>query len=354
MRNVILPTTLLLALLLSTPFHALHAQSWADEVGDAVCTSATSVEDFSAMLDRYNIDVNEPFDPHDQGERNVYLLEYSSYCYGGTVYLSEYLLERGADPNLHREGRNSPLMYTLDNVPPEGAFRHDTYHNVVRMMINRGADVSYQNETTGRTPLMYAAMTGEQELVDLLLQHGASRSPETSPGWCISDTPATLCTAADWARLYGFVELALYLDGESPPIYRNTLHYAAKHGDTEQMRRLIRSGADVNEKEHLSKLTPLHYAVGTDEYGGGMEAVEILMEAGADPNVGDFSGRTPLAEAAIYGKEEEARTLIDMGARADNEQMQGCATGFSEYQWAKERGRDDLAEYMVEQGAINP
>ena len=54
------------------------------------------------------------------------------------------------------------------------------------------------NATDGFTPLMEAAMNGQAEMVDLLLEHGADRTLRDDTG----------LTAGDHARLQGHTALA--------------------------------------------------------------------------------------------------------------------------------------------------
>ena len=64
---------------------------------------------------------------------------------------------------------------------------------------------------------------------------------------------------------------------------------AAKRGDLDEVKRLIENGADVNIKDNDGD-TPLHYAAS----GGHLDVVKFLVENGADVNAKDKYGRTPL------------------------------------------------------------
>lgn len=56
---------------------------------------------------------------------------------------------------------------------------------------------------------------------------------------------------------------------------------------------------------------------------GRMEMVEILLEAGMDPNmVDDRSGTSPLHEAMRFYREDIAKLLLSFGASPDSENRQ--------------------------------
>ena len=56
---------------------------------------------------------------------------------------------------------------------------------------------------------------------------------------------------------------------------------------------------------------------------GRMEMVEILLEAGMDPNmVDDRSGTSPLHEAMRFYREDIAKLLLSFGANPDSENRQ--------------------------------
>jgi ankyrin repeat protein len=46
--------------------------------------------------------------------------------------------------------------------------------------------------------------------------------------------------------------------------------------------------------------------------------IQLLLEKGADPNLGDNDGRTPLAWAAEKGREETVKILLENGANVNS------------------------------------
>ena len=74
------------------------------------------------------------------------------------------------------------------------------------------------------------------------------------------------------------------------------VHTAIEHGRIDAVRELMRCGADVDAASE-SGMTPLHLAVdigldGDDEMS--LEAVQLLLEFGADPGKVDHEGRSAL------------------------------------------------------------
>ncbi|MCE9596776.1 MAG: ankyrin repeat domain-containing protein [Spirochaetia bacterium] len=308
----------------------------AQSLHDAICNG--QIAQVKKLVTRSN--VNKPM------EDGQYPLPLAGYCYGGQPAIANYLLDLGANVNLTKNGDYPPIYWAIRSMEPDAA---DAMRKVVLRMLRMGIDGKAMNPSTKQTPLMLAAGEGDEEIVNLLIKAGANKSQRTAPGWCVSDS-STQCTAADFARLGGFVELALKLEGKDTAAYKKTLHSAAKRGDIVAIQRLINAGTDVSAQEPISKLTPLHYAVNT----GKMEVVSAILAGKPNPNLQDFAGVTPLRNAVVQYKPELARLLVDAGAKADNEQSQGCGGGLTEFAWALEYSQPDVARYMIEHGAVDP
>jgi ankyrin repeat protein len=84
-----------------------------------------------------------------------------------------------------------------------------------------------------------------------------------------------------------------------------TMADAARTDDLAQSRQLIAAGADVNVPEP-DGTTPLLWAV----YNSSPELVELLLEAGADPNAANALGLSPLVQAARNGNAELISALL--------------------------------------------
>jgi serine/threonine-protein phosphatase 6 regulatory ankyrin repeat subunit B len=94
------------------------------------------------------------------------------------------------------------------------------------------------------------------------------------------------------------------------------LHYAATVSNTRGIRLLLKHTANL-EASSVSRESPLHVAVGNPE------AVEILLDAGADPNSIDILTQTPLHMATQKSCVESVQLLISHGADIEAEDDEG-------------------------------
>jgi cytohesin len=101
------------------------------------------------------------------------------------------------------------------------------------------------------------------------------------------------------------------------------LSIAAQFGNVQEVLALIEAGADINVCNHIG-WTPLYMAAGNGHDGvvkalmlkateyGHETTVQILIEAGADTNKASYSGMTPLFNAKLKGRETILRMLTDL------------------------------------------
>ena len=89
------------------------------------------------------------------------------------------------------------------------------------------------------------------------------------------------------------------------------LHWAAQNGDAGLARVLLQAGANVHAGTRIGRYTPLHLAA----QAGRAEAVGVLLEANSRPNaVTTNSGATPLHLAAASGDAGTISALLERGA----------------------------------------
>ena len=94
---------------------------------------------------------------------------------------------------------------------------------------------------------------------------------------------------------------------------QRSLHYYVERNDTKGLVEAIESGGDLEELRGGVHFTPLLLA----SWRSNLEAVKILVEAGAKVDGKDSSGWTPLICAAYFGHHEIVKLLLNAGADPD-------------------------------------
>jgi uncharacterized protein len=111
-------------------------------------------------------------------------------AFAGHQAVTELLLAKGASPNVaarttyyHDEGH---CVYTETALMDAAMMGH---REIVRSLLDNGADVNARDTCYGDTALILATIMGNQEIVELLLERGAVKNVRDSGGF----------TAQDWA-----------------------------------------------------------------------------------------------------------------------------------------------------------
>jgi len=120
---------------------------------------------------------------------------------------------------------------------------------------------------------------------------------------------------------------------------RTDLHKAAFDGNVEEVKKLLKKGADPNVQDK-DGWTPLHLAASE----GHVDVAKLLLEHGADPNAQDKHGNTPLHDAAFEGHVGIVKLLLDHGADPTAKNKDGDTP----LDLAKERGHREVVSLIEE------
>jgi ankyrin repeat protein len=140
----------------------------------------------------------------------------------------------------------------------------------VRVLISRGADVNARDGWRGQTALMWAAAEGHAAVVGELLAHKADVAVRAAPP---NKNPRARTPAAATGPQQGYTAVM----------------FAARGGHIDAVNALLDAGANVNDRAP-SGVTLLHLSIINAHF----ELAAQLLERGADPNATVGLGVTPL------------------------------------------------------------
>ncbi len=147
----------------------------------------------------------------------------------------------------------------------------------VELLIKEGADVNAIEKWRGQSALMWAAAQNQPQMLQLLISKGANINARSLPN--------------NWERQVSSEPRMKIL----PPGQMSALHYASREGCTDCVAALIKAGADLNIVEG-DGLTPLVMA----GLNARWDSMKLLLEAGANPDKWDIYGRNPLYMVVDY------------------------------------------------------
>ncbi len=179
--------------------------------------------------------------------------------------LFKRLLEAGADVNSPNLDNQTALMLAISVGQPEMALE----------LIRRGADVTAVETFRGQTALMWAAGNNQPEVVDALLAKGGARQVNLR------------ARHDDWARQMTSEPRAQFGSRHTGGL--TALLYATRSGCYKCAVSLVKAGADVN-LPNPDGVTPLINAIDNRRFDIAM----FLLDSGANPHTWDWHGRTPL------------------------------------------------------------
>ena len=236
---------------------------------------------------------------------DINLLGGNALTYAGThgyIKLGQFLLQQGADADDADSFGRKPIEAFWDRYLSGQTEAEDSQmirymfegfdyaetrcftrvHKIVLGIICRDLESELSSSTAsinttdalGRTPICWAVLRDDKKAVSTLLAFNANPN------------------------------VADYLGN-------NCLFYARS---TEVCKLLLHADTDLHLRNKKSAQVPLHWlckSIGKPEIP---DMIELLVDDGADVNVRDYDGETPLLNAVFTGNTSIARKLIELGA----------------------------------------
>jgi ankyrin repeat protein len=122
------------------------------------------------------------------------------------------------------------------------------------------------------------------------------------------------------------------------------LHWAARRGDVELAQMLLYAGANARAMTRLGAYTPLILASQT----GNAAIMALLIKSGADAGAATTSGTTPLMLAAASGKADAVGVLLEAGADPNATEL---ARGETALMFAANYNRVEAMKALIAGGA---
>jgi ankyrin repeat protein len=240
-------------------------------------------------------------------------------AYYGHRSVIKALLAAGADSNLLSDGYEG-LGYGMTALMlVAGSFFASNRHLVAQQLIAAGADLN-QRGVGGKTAIMYAATAGPgyRTCVETLIAAGADLDLRDDRGHTVLTLVAT-------AENYPMFNLLLQAGAATEGLESIQLIQAATIGNLNRVQSLLSTKVNLD--------LDLGAAIGNAAAAGHSQIVDLLIRAGANVNLINNSGFTPIASAAHAGYGEIVQLLISAGA--DIQAPAGISHSYSALEYAQ-------------------
>ncbi|KAK3737775.1 hypothetical protein QZH41_012214 [Actinostola sp. cb2023] len=206
------------------------------------------------------------------------------------VEAAKVCIEYGADPSAVQDNLDTPLHVACNNGNDD----------MVALLLFHGAVIDAEDKD-GMTPILRASLAGKVDIVDILLNEGSDVLPP--PG---STMPAPLLCAVK----RGHNKAIVFLLKRGSPIalrdtqYRTCLHIAVYTAGIETVRVILKNGGGIllDSRDKDGK-TPMHYAA--------LKIMEKLLQAGSRVDLKDEDEKLPLHYAAENGHLNCVQVLVN-------------------------------------------
>ena len=200
--------------------------------------------------------------------------------------------------------------------------------DLVEEIINRGADVNYQN-ASGQTALHYAARRENLSISHQLIEAGADYNMTTNNNGTFNNTPLHYAASSGNSELVGYL-------GSLPNINKNHINAVGNtpyddavthmtqytcHGNRRIISQMTRTG--FLSREEVEMQQQLINAVRKGDIRQVQTQIKNLQDAHLDLNGADEFGFTALHYAAISNNPDVTKALLEAGANPNIQNKDG-------------------------------
>ena len=233
----------------------------------AAISDATTEVQLKAMYEKYcTLIQNEDI------RRNGYApLTYAASAQSKeSLVIVKHLLEAGVNPNILDDNGHTPLVHVLLTTDEESAFEFG------KVLVDAGADPHPAKGERESSGLIIAMMSNHMKFIDYIISSGFDLSQGNVEGHA-------------------------------------AIHMAVRTGNLDALKRILRENVSVNQ-QNVKGETVLHFQQNAESF-------QLLLEHGANVNLQDDKGRTPLFN--FLEQSEMAKILIEAGANVEHSNRAG-------------------------------
>lgn len=183
--------------------------------------------------------------------------------------------------------------------------------DVIRTLVANGVDLDGR-DAHGRTPLHIATYGAHHAAMRALVTAGADPNALENDRY---DIVTIAAVADDLETLETALSLGARADNITSPYDGTALIAAAHLGHVEIVRALIDAGAPLDHVNNLGWTAVIEAIVLGDGGPRHVETLEILVRAGANLQLADRDGQTPLELARLHNYDTMFQMLVRAGAQ---------------------------------------
>ncbi|EDV97630.1 GH16977 [Drosophila grimshawi] len=217
-------------------------------------------------------------------------------AFGDEAAVIEILAKAGADLNARNKRRQTSLHIAVNKG----------HLNVVKTLLTLGCHPSLQ-DSEGDTPLHDAISKEHDEMLSLLLDFGADITLNNNNGFNALHHAALKGNPSAMKILLTKTNRPWIVEEKKDDGY-TALHLAALNNHVEIAELLVHMGKANMDRQNVNLQTALHLAVERQH----VQIVNLLVQDGADLNIADKDGDTPLHEALRHHTLSQLKQLQDV------------------------------------------